>query len=94
MSDDRKVSDAVHFELHIRTSTQEHAIFPWYAHLKVAWPDGKYAEQTIDGLNPVDLLKTIAEGLRVVDEHEMGHELGKQLASLHSPTISSSRLRR
>ena len=79
MSDDRKISDAVHFELHIRPNHQEHALFPWHVHLKVAWPDGKYVEQTLDGLNPVDLLKSVAEGLRVVDEHQMGHELEKQL---------------
>ena len=33
-------------------------LFPWHAYLKVTWPDDEYAEQTVDGLNPVDLLKT------------------------------------
>ena len=75
MANDRKVSDAVHFEVHIRTSRQDYAILPWHAYLKVAWPDGKYAEQTVDGLNPVDLLKTLSESLRVVDQHQMGVEL-------------------
>ena len=79
MSDNLKISDAISFELRIRPSTQEHAIFPWQAYLKATWPDDRYVEQVLDGLNPVDLLKSIAEGLRVVDEYQMGHELGEQL---------------
>ena len=57
----------------------------WRVYLKVAWPDGKYAEQNIDGLNPVDLLKTIAESLLVIDQHQLAHEFELHTAKLITP---------